>query len=144
MATFEIRHQLLIKAAQKDVFKAVSEPSQLNEWWTETCEGSPAAGSAYSLGFGPPFFWKAEVLSCMPEETFELRMTEADQDWMDTVVGFHLSTSSKGTVLDFYHLGWKSPNDHFKISSFCWANYLKICKNYLERGIRVPYAERDL
>lgn len=33
-------------------------------------------------------------------------------------------------------------NDHFRTSSCCWAQYLRILRRFLEHGERVPYAER--
>ena len=33
-------------------------------------------------------------------------------------------------------------NDHYKISSYCWAMYLRILKRYVESGEEVPYENR--
>ncbi|MGB3174584.1 MAG: hypothetical protein WBB12_12060 [Saprospiraceae bacterium] len=31
---------------------------------------------------------------------------------------------------------------HFRVTSYCWAIYLKVLKGYLEKGIQVKYEER--
>ena len=38
--------------------------------------------------------------------------------------------------------GWPTPHEHCRISSFCWAMYLRILKRHLEFGENVPYVQR--
>jgi hypothetical protein len=33
-------------------------------------------------------------------------------------------------------------SEHYRISCYCWAMYLRILKRYLEHGEQVPYAKR--
>ena len=126
------------------VFAAVSEPALLDEWWTLRSSGSPVVGSTYELDFGPGYLWRAEVTRSEPAAAFELRMTESDDDWRGTLVGFTLAAASagRGTQVRFHHRGWPEPNEHYRISCHCWALYLRILRRHLERGERVPYAER--
>jgi hypothetical protein len=42
----------------------------------------------------------------------------------------------------FHHLGWPEANEHYRISCFCWAMYLRIMKRNLEYGETVPYERR--
>ena len=46
------------------------------------------------------------------------------------------------TQVRFRHVGWPSTNDHYRISCYCWAAYLRILRRYLEHGERVPYEKR--
>jgi hypothetical protein len=48
-------------------------------------------------------------------------MTRADDDWTGTHVGFRLQLRDGATWLQFSHAGWKSPNEHYRVSSNCWA-----------------------
>ena len=43
----------------------------------------------------------------------------------------------------FSHTGWPSANEHFRVSSYCWAMYLRVLRRYLEHGEVVPYEQRD-
>ena len=47
-----------------------------------------------------------------------------------------------GTQVRFYHAGWNSVTEHFRISTYCWAMYLRILRRNLEFGEQVPYSER--
>jgi uncharacterized protein YndB with AHSA1/START domain len=139
----DILHQLLVKAPPALVFPVLATPSGLDAWWTARAEGFPAEGSTYGLWFPPDFQWKATVTIYRPDEAFELKITKASDDWMGSRVGFHLSPHEGSTVLDFHHAGWSSPSDHFRISSFCWASYLRLMRRHVENGEVVAYADRD-
>ena len=124
------------------VFSAVSTSDGLNQWWTETCEGRPAVGESYALGFGPDYRWRASVTQCQQNATFELTMTTSDADWQHTRVAFRLSAIAGGTQVRFEHLGWPGANAHYRNSSHCWALYLRLLRRYVEHGETVPYATR--
>ncbi|MEN0048041.1 MAG: hypothetical protein AAF806_13360 [Bacteroidota bacterium] len=69
-------------------------------------------------------------------------MTQSDEDWDSTSFGFGLEGNSEGTQVQFWHVGWPACNHHFRRSSYCWAILLKGLKDYLEKGIIVPFKER--
>lgn len=46
------------------------------------------------------------------------------------------------TSVRFSHTGWPEDNDHYRISSFCWAMYLRLMKKWVEDGTVVEYARR--
>lgn len=138
----DILHDFPIKAPINRVFWAVSTPEGLDEWWTKRSKGSPLLGSEYELWFGAEYDWRARVTRCTPDAEFEVEMTHADGDWIGTRVGFHLDAKDQHTWVRFYHTGWPGANEHYRISSCCWAMYLRILRRYLEHGETVPYEDR--
>lgn len=50
--------------------------------------------------------------------------------------------SSAETEVRFSHKGWPDDNDHYRISTFCWAMYLRLMKKYVEDGTVVEYSKR--
>ncbi|HXT68826.1 MAG TPA: SRPBCC domain-containing protein [Vicinamibacterales bacterium] len=138
----DILQDLPINAPIDRVFEAVSCPAGLDQWWTKTSSGQPVEDTDYSLGFGPGYDWQARVTHIVPNREFELTMTVADQDWIDTRVAFSLAARGDGTWLRFRHTGWPSANEHFRISSHCWAMYLRVLRRWLEHGERVAYDDR--
>jgi hypothetical protein len=42
----------------------------------------------------------------------------------------------------FYHNGWPKANQHWRISCYCWAMYLRVPRRNAERGESVPYEKR--
>jgi len=139
----EILHEFPIAASAARVFDAVSTPAILDQWWTARSSGEPRMGAEYQLWFGPDYDWRAEVTQCLPAEAFQLTMTRADADWTGSRVGFRLAPQGPGrTEVRFYHAGWPEVNQHFRVSSYCWAMYLRILKRHLELGEVVPYEKR--
>jgi uncharacterized protein YndB with AHSA1/START domain len=138
----EILQDFPIAAEPARVYRAVSEPALLDEWWTLKSAGRAAVGESYDLDFGPGYRWGAVVTKADPGAAFELRMTNADPDWADSVVGFTLEPSGHGTQVRFYHRGWPEANAHYRISCHCWAMYLRILRRHIEHGESVPYEKR--
>jgi uncharacterized protein YndB with AHSA1/START domain len=130
------------KASPAHVYQAVSTPQGLDSWWTKTSAGNALEGAQYELGFGPEYDWRAVVTRCVEESEFELQMVLADADWMGTRVGFRLANEGETTSVRFYHTGWPSLNDHYRISCHCWALYLRLLRRYVEHGELVPYETR--
>ena len=138
-----ILHDLPIAVPAEAVYKAITTPEGLNEWWTLTSRGTPSLGSDYSLGFGPKYQWHGKVTEATIARAFEIEITAPDTDWQGTKVGFRLTPRDDGsTLMAFRHTGWPQANAHFRTSSCCWAMYLRILRRYLEHGERVPYEKR--
>jgi uncharacterized protein YndB with AHSA1/START domain len=138
----DIFHNFPIDAPPDKVFEAISRSEGLDTWWTKGSDVNPVAGGIYTLDFGPGYIWKAVVTEYVKGKAFELKMTEADADWLGTKIGFILIIDQGKTEVNFYHSGWPQKNEHYKISSYCWAMYLRILKRHVEYGEWVPYEKR--
>jgi uncharacterized protein YndB with AHSA1/START domain len=138
----DIFHSFIIKAPLKNVFEGISTTKGLDNWWSKTSKARPGLNEVYKLSFGPQHNWSGVVSKYISDKEFELKMTEADADWIGTKVGFLLNKKNDVTEVHFYHKGWPQNNEHYRISSYCWAMYLRILKRYLERGEQVPYENR--
>lgn len=140
MAT--IFHTFTIKASRKTVFDAITNPKNLDCWWSKQCSGVAETGGEYHFHFGPEYDWTAEVTVFIPDRAFELEFKKADEDWKGSKTGFNLTEAGALTEVKFYHTGWKAENEHFCISNFCWAMYLRLLKRFVEKGEVVDYEER--
>lgn len=138
----DILQDVRIEAPVSSVFEAISTPAGLDSWWTKSSSGEPREGAEYRLQFGPGHDWGAKVVACQPGVRFELQMTDADADWEGTRIGFEVVPNGAATTLRFSHRRWPQANEHYRISCYCWAMYLRILRRYLEHGERVPYDAR--
>lgn len=138
----DIFHDFPIAATSQQVFQAVSTPQGLDAWWTKRSKGEAAKEREYELWFGPQHDWRAVVSRCDPGREFEFTMTRSDRDWQGTRVGFALEEKDGFTQVRFHHRGWPEGNEHYRVSSFCWAMYLRLLKRYVEQGDIVPYEDR--
>lgn len=138
----DIAHDFPIRAPAERVFRAVSTPGGLDEWWTARSAGEPREGAEYELWFGPEYDWRATVSRCRPDVEFELELTRADPEWLGSKVSFRLEAGPQSTQVRFRHSGWPEESEHYRISCYCWAMYLRVLKRFLEHGERVPYERR--
>ena len=138
----DIFHLFPINAGIETVYKNISTPVGLNDWWTKNCEGKPFTGEIYQLHFGNQYQWQGMVTKHEINCAFELTIIKADADWLDSKVGFLLNANNQFTQVDFYHTGWKENNAHYKTSNYCWAMYLRILKRFSEFGETIKYDDR--
>jgi uncharacterized protein YndB with AHSA1/START domain len=138
----DIFHNFTIKSSPEKVFENICRSEGLDNWWTKNSVAKPEKGGEYLLDFGPQYRWKAVVSKYETNQIFELQFTDADADWIGSKVGFSLKVKNGNTDVYFYHSGWPQVNEHFKISSYCWAMYLRILKRYTEKVEQVPYEKR--
>jgi uncharacterized protein YndB with AHSA1/START domain len=139
----EIIHEFSVKVEPECVFEAFSTPTGLDKWWTKTSAGEARQGGSFRLYFGPGFDWQARVTRYQPPSAFELEITQAHADWMATRVGCDLSPEGEiATRVRFHHTGWPKENEHWRVSCFCWAMYLRILRRNLEYGEFIEYEKR--
>jgi hypothetical protein len=137
-----IYHDLYLNGTEKEIQRAFTNPEDLNNWWTLRSSGKAEIGTSYNLYFTEQYNWYGEVTLCS-DTSFEIEMTTADKDWLGTQFGYKLTAQQDKFIFHFYHKGWRSANHHFKHSSYCWALLLSGMKNYIEKGIIVPFTERS-
>jgi uncharacterized protein YndB with AHSA1/START domain len=139
----DILHEFTVKSPRDRVFEMFSTPEGLDRWWTKSSSGEPRVGAIYTLYFGPEFDWRATVTRCTPGETFEFQMRDSHPDWDHTLVGCELyRDEGSGSRVRFHHTGWPTTNEHWRVSCYCWAMYLRVMRRYLEHGEIVPYEQR--
>ncbi|MFN8667972.1 MAG: SRPBCC domain-containing protein [Gemmatimonadaceae bacterium] len=134
-----ILHDFPIRAAAPTVFAAVVHP---DAWWSLASDVTAALGTTSRLFFGDGYDWRARVTACEPGVRFEWTFTDAMPDWMGTRVRFELAEADGVTTVRFAHLGWGDASEHFRVSSYCWAMYLRLLRRVVETGEVVPYASR--
>lgn len=137
-----IYHSLMIQGNIDDVYKAITQPNHLTQWWPNKCTGSPSMNTEYSFQFGPKFHWRGRVVEAVAPHGFAVKMTLSDDDWLPTTFSFHLSENKNKVLVDFSHTDWPKLNHHFKKSSFSWAILLNGLKNYIEKGEVIPFESR--
>lgn len=139
----DIIHEFTVKVEPERVFQSFATPGGLEKWWTTKSTGEIREGGTFRLYFGPEFDWEAKVTRYLPPSAFELQIMQAHADWIGTFVGCNLSPEGKNaTRVRFHHTGWSEQNEHWRLSCFCWAMYLRILRRNLEYGEFVDYEKR--
>ena len=140
---FSIIHNFTIHSNAKKVFETISTPEGLNNWWTLKCSGKPALNEEYNLNFTDEYDWFAKISKFEENKFIEFSMVKAMEDWMPTKFGFELNEDGNQTHVHFYHTNWQEQNQHYGITSYCWANLLRQMKVYIEKGIITEFSKRN-
>lgn len=140
---FHIFHDIYIQNTKAIIYDAISNPSELEKWWPLKCSGKSVEGSTYQLFFGEGYDWQAKVIKAEPGVSFHMKMTLSDPDWQFTSFGFDLQQHEDGVWVEFWHKNWPRRNQHFRRSSFCWAMLLNGLKDYVEKGVAIPFEQRS-
>jgi uncharacterized protein YndB with AHSA1/START domain len=135
----DIFQHFLIHAPASKVFHGISTPHGLDTWWTKS---SSRHGDELELFFGANHDWRAKVSRSVADREFEIEITKADGDWTGTRMGFVLEETKGDTQVRFHHTGWPQSNDHYRISCYCWAMYLRLLKRNVEQGEVIPFERR--
>ncbi len=141
--SFDIYHDVSINSSLEKVYDAFSLPAELINWWPLECSGERKLSETYRFYFGPEYDWKGEVIKLEENKSFHVKMTSSDKDWSTTQFGFNLEETNGEVLAKFFHKGWQQCNAHFRRSSFCWALLLNGLKDYVEKGIIIPFDERN-
>jgi uncharacterized protein YndB with AHSA1/START domain len=141
----DIEHELVVAAPIERVFESFSTAAGLNSWWTSTASAEPWPNGRFTFGFGPEYQWAgiARVFDAPRAIEWEMTETAPMADWLGTRVGARLSPEGDSTRLHFYHRGWPTASAHHRISSFCWATYLRLLARYRTSGEVIPYERRN-
>lgn len=139
---YNIYHDVIIQAPAKQIFDAVSTAEGLANWWTLKSDGQAQIGAAYQFYFAPEYDWRAKVTALISPRFIEYTLVHADADWTGTVLGFMINSEEDSCTLSFSHEGWATNNAHFRRTSYCWAQYLRCLKDFIEQGEVLPYPER--
>lgn len=139
----QIVQEFTVRAPAERVFQTMGTPEGLAHWWTESSSGQPQEGAEFALTFNPEHDWKGRVRRYLPNSAFEIEITHAHPDWIGTRVGCELlPEGANATRVRFYHTGWPTENQHWRVSCYCWAMYLRTMRRYLEHGESIPYKDR--
>lgn len=139
----EILHDFPVASTRAAVFAAIATPEGLEKWWTRGGSGEPALGATWQFDFGPSYQWEGVVLRFEQDRLIEWQLTDADADWKGSRVRISLDDHPGGlTWVRFAHDGWRDASEHYRISSYCWAMYLRHMKHWVQRGETVPYDRR--
>jgi len=140
---FDIYHDVQIDAPAAKVFNAIANPDLMVYWWPLRCTGEMKLGGNYNFFFTPEYNWYGIVTRYEKDIAFQVKMTDSDADWNSTTFGYDLVEVDEGTRIEFYHKNWPERNHHHRRSSFCWALLLKGLKDYVERGVVIPFENRS-
>lgn len=130
----DIRHLVFIKSTPEKIYEAITTQKGIASWWSTHNNAVPVTGSIYRISFGGDYFKEIRVAELAPNKKVLWEILEADPEWVNTKVGFEISTGKNSAELRFNHSGWKEYTDMFAQCSYHWAVYLGNLKAFAEKS----------
>jgi uncharacterized protein YndB with AHSA1/START domain len=134
MKTYEIYHEVGIKAAPEAIYQALTDPKKLAQWWTSDTRGESEVGSHLEFWFGE-LCQKFEVVTLKPNELVRWKGAKGGIDeWVGTEISFALESDEGQCWVRFIHSGWKDNKGILAHCSTKWAVFMLSLKDLLEKG----------
>jgi uncharacterized protein YndB with AHSA1/START domain len=109
-----IERELYIEATPEIVFRVVSDPTHVKQWWPDEAHYETVAGSAGEILFADSSGGKVEALTVVevvPPTRFSFRWThpagEEAAEGNSLLVTFELAAQGEGTVVRFRETGFR-------------------------------------
>ena len=138
----EILHDVPIEGSREAVYKALTEGSEINKWWTTNGQAMPDEGTTIHVEFfGGMVKMDYHVDKLVDGQQIEWTVTgPPSPEWADTRVSWQLVDGEQSqTLLRFAHRDWKSTEGAFPSINFAWGGYLMSLKQYVETGQGMPH-----
>ncbi|KAB8033323.1 SRPBCC family protein [Fluviispira multicolorata] len=137
--TYEIRHEIGIKATSKLVYQALTDIKMLSNWWTSDTRGTSKVGNFLEFWF-VDFCQKFEVIELKQNQFVHWKCADKGlEDWEETEIRFSLRSDEKQCFVNFIHSGWQDNTGLYPHCSTKWAVFLLSLKEFLETGRGRPF-----
>ena len=136
----EIMHLLKIRAAQEDVYKALSTPEGIHGWWTRDAALDTKVGGTGVFGFyGHRMVINVRVAELAPPGHMAWDVISSTGGGFDgTTISVDLTSDEGVTSLMFAHRGFKTGGNNIASATTRWGFYILSLKRYLETGKGTP------
>ncbi len=128
----EIRQVYIIRASPEEVWRALTDPKEIQEWTGANAYFIPQPGAMYTLWNGDI---SGKVLEAAPQR--KLVQTWMPKDWTrtDSVVTFTLTPTKEGTRVDLLHVNVEE-SDYDGTSEGWDIYYLGVIKKMLDKRVK--------
>lgn len=136
--TLTIEQTLFVKAPVGDVFRALSDPSELRRWFLKSARLPPKKGEDYEFVWQGGYRHEGQVLDFVRNRRLSLSWPNRYRNatkW--TKVTFTLSREGRGTRLELRHAGYPRSGGWVEVygdTMSGWAYFLMNLKSVLQYG----------
>ena len=137
--TREIWHELFFKVSPQTLYEAITDPTQLSQWWTTDVRGTSHTGKYLEFGFGETI-QQMLVSDLEPGKLVRWTATEKGlSDWAKTVLAFKIFSKDELTYLHLHHSNWREDAEMYAQCNTDWAFYLLSLREFVEKGKGRPF-----
>jgi uncharacterized protein YndB with AHSA1/START domain len=127
-------HELNIDVPIEAVWKAITEPSELANWFPLGAESELGPGGSITYSWGSEMICSCQIEAWEPGRHLRTSWMEAGENRPSLAVDWHLETDGGGTVLRLVHSGFGQTadfDDEFEGTRHGWTFELRSLQQYL-------------
>lgn len=139
MEKMQMVQEIEIEAPRQRVFQALTDPRELDRWWTSRAESRAESGGSFRYDW---IFPNAPERDHLQQGTYTevkngSRLAYPWQaDGVPTEVDFELTDAGEGTRLRMEHRGWRAGmQEAYERHTQGWGFFLGNLKSFLEEGV---------
>ncbi|KAA3642998.1 MAG: SRPBCC domain-containing protein [Chloroflexi bacterium] len=142
----DVLHQVGMSASQEQLFSALTQESEIKQWWSEHSSFKTEVGSEASVSFyGGMVEFKLRVAELEPGKKVVWNVEGGPPDWENTVITWTLSEGENGqTSVHLAHTGFPSTEGNFAGVNYNWGWYMTSLMFYLQKGEGMPHTDADM
>jgi uncharacterized protein YndB with AHSA1/START domain len=124
------------------VWRAITDPKEIERWFPLKASGSPGPGGSITLSWGAPMEWTTHIKVWEPPTHLQFE-DPVDPSRPEAVsrVDYHLETRAGRTVVRLVHSGFDASADwdeQFTSTTNGWRYFLMNLRHYVERHQNTP------
>jgi hypothetical protein len=136
----KIIHFARIHAAPGVVYRALTTPRGLSDWWSTSVHVPDGERGPISFRFAGDFNPVMEVIRLEPDRLVEWKCVSGHDNWSDNKFFFELQTVQAETGLMFIQEYAQELSDEvYGTYNFNWGYYLYSLKRLCEEGAGMPF-----
>jgi uncharacterized protein YndB with AHSA1/START domain len=115
-----IKHIIDIDAPAEVVYRLVSTPTGMAEWWSDDVSADPASGAVEVAFFNRTTIYRFLPEAMTPEKCVTW-LCDAGKEWQGTKLVFELLGARDQASVHFVHEGWREATDYFIGCNTVWG-----------------------
>lgn len=134
-----IEREIHIDASPEVVYRVVSRPEHMREWWPDEADLEPVPGATGTISFGADKVEPITVVEADPPRRFTFRWVydgEAATEANSLLVTFDLVPSGGGTLLRFRETGFRERGWEAAVLEDAYRDHVRGWDHFLPRLVR--------
>lgn len=134
-------HRVIIKADSQTVYRALTEQTGIQGWWTDTCESPRNEGGLYRCWFDNyKTLFTFEARKLLPNKRVFWLCIDGPPEWVNTQLWWEINAlDSHHCEVDFKHMNWRRDDGLFPLCNSTWGTLMQQLKSHCESGEAHPW-----
>ena len=135
----DLFHSVPISASPEKVYAAFATQIGMQGWWTRDTSMESRVGGKAEFGFRHrATLFRMTIDEMTPNRTVRMSCLGDQSEWAGTTQEWSIEPTTEGSVLHFYHRGWREMTPFCASCNSMWGRLMFRLKDFVETGTPSP------